>query len=305
MYYHVTSTSFSRLRLVVVCAVLLVGAVKEGYGQRVYADSYGASESGPGLTVLGAEVLSAGLVTNPENAIEPNSLNAAYTQLRVGGLLGNAYAIYQIEFIHNEGNLPAGTSVYIRLDNNTNVGLLNLALASAGFVSAYQNADSNNDYTLTGTEVPLNEGEIETPLIGGQQYLKITPSQCFNALRLAVTSQGLLGLLATGNIRIYHAYYECLEIAIPTPAPICEGETITLQVDNPASCGTYDWYTQATGGTAFHTGTSYATPTLSSSVTYYIEYSGVDANKCGRTSVTVTVLPQPGKPHLTITDVHN
>jgi len=295
--YHSPASTY--LLCFIVLATLLLGAAREGYGQRVYATNYGAAQSGPG--VLG--IISAGLVNSPTNAVEPNSTNGNSAELVIGGLLGNAYAHLQLKFINGSQNLPAGTTIYVRIDGSTSGGLLGLLLASSGFVSAQQNASSGNVNSqgnlsaITGQNIAV--GSIQSETIGGNLYLKITPSACFNAITISITTAGLLGLLSNANLKVYHAYYECPGISMPNPTPICQGESTTVQVNNPASCGTYNWYTQATGGTAFHTGTSYTTPALSSTVTYYVEYSGVDNSKCGRTPVTVTVHPKPAMPHIT------
>lgn len=296
MYASLLPLTLSALRAACIVTLLFLGTVREGYGQtKVYATSYGYNESGPGVTLpIVGTILSEGLVINPGNAIEPNSLTATFTELRVGGLIGDAYAIYQLEFVNNGENLPAGTSVYVRLIDNTSTGLLGLALASTGFVSVYKNANNANRNQLDNgeTEVLLADGEVIFTTISGTQYLQITPSECFNAIRFALSSQGLLGLLATGNIRIYHAYYECPEIIIPTPNPICIGETVNLTIENPFSCGEYRWFDSLDGDSIIYTGTTYnVAPTTTT--TYYVEHTGIDASTCGRTPITITVNPAP------------
>jgi hypothetical protein len=67
----------------------------------------------------------------------------------------------------------------------------------------------------------------------------------------------------------------------------CSGATTTLT----ASGGTgapYNWYSGSSGGTAFHTGNSYTTGTLSADVTYYVS-SGSGMCESPRTPVTITV----------------
>ncbi len=92
---------------------------------------------------------------------------------------------------------------------------------------------------------------------------------------------------------------------IPIPAPpvvaepdsVCAGTTSTISA-GPAG-GLYNWYTSASGGTAFFVGNPYTTPTLSSTATYYVE--AVAGGKCPsatRTPVTVHVIPIPASPVL-------
>jgi hypothetical protein len=57
-------------------------------------------------------------------------------------------------------------------------------------------------------------------------------------------------------------------IATTTPASRCDAGTLTLGAT--ATSGIINWYASATGGTALGTGTSFTTPSLSSTTTYYV-----------------------------------
>lgn len=54
-------------------------------------------------------------------------------------------------------------------------------------------------------------------------------------------------------------------------ATICNGSSATLLVTNPDGDFRYNWYTSSSGGTPFNVGTSYSTPVLTATTTYYIE----------------------------------
>jgi len=75
----------------------------------------------------------------------------------------------------------------------------------------------------------------------------------------------------------------------PTNQNICTGHSTTLSASGTGSLG---WYNAATGGTWLGGGTSYTTPILTTSTTYYVQDS-----TCGpsptRTSIPVTVNPLP------------
>ena len=75
-----------------------------------------------------------------------------------------------------------------------------------------------------------------------------------------------------------------------TPASRCDAGTVTLNAT--ASAGTLSWYANATGGTALATGTSFTTPSISSTTNYYVET--VNAS-CGssRTAAVATVNTTP------------
>lgn len=75
---------------------------------------------------------------------------------------------------------------------------------------------------------------------------------------------------------------------------ICAGLTALLSINSPAGGVSYRWYTVSSGGTPFHTGSSYTTPALSNNTTYYVDaFSSTGCVSATRTAVTVTVNPLP------------
>ncbi|AKD02127.1 LamG-like jellyroll fold domain-containing protein [Pontibacter korlensis] len=68
--------------------------------------------------------------------------------------------------------------------------------------------------------------------------------------------------------------------------------TVTLNVSSPVTGYTYHWYSVSSGGTHFHTGTSYS-PNLSSSKTYYVSVRNSQGCESGRRAVTATIYPSP------------
>ena len=71
-----------------------------------------------------------------------------------------------------------------------------------------------------------------------------------------------------------------------TPASRCDAGIVTLQA--VASSGTLNWYDAPTGGNLVGTGTSFTTPSISSTTTYYVEATSGICNSV-RTTVTATV----------------
>lgn len=72
---------------------------------------------------------------------------------------------------------------------------------------------------------------------------------------------------------------------------ICSG-SVTLQILNPEAGVTYNWYNVASGGGMVYSGTSFPTPVLNATTTYYIE--AVSAGGCSagtRKAATVVVNP--------------
>jgi gliding motility-associated-like protein len=95
----------------------------------------------------------------------------------------------------------------------------------------------------------------------------------------------------------------------PTPAAptasgtsICTGSTAILTATAPG--GTYEWYDAATGGTLLASNTSFITPALTSTTSYYVQ-SIISGCTGPRTTVTVIVNPIPPAPtasNITICD---
>jgi large repetitive protein len=81
---------------------------------------------------------------------------------------------------------------------------------------------------------------------------------------------------------------------------ICSGNSSTLQIINPNTGYTYNWYSSLAGGSLLGTGTSFTTPILTTSTTYYVD--AINTTACtsnSRTAVTVTVTPLPAAPSVT------
>jgi hypothetical protein len=77
-----------------------------------------------------------------------------------------------------------------------------------------------------------------------------------------------------------------------TPASRCGTGSVTLSATT--SSGTVQWFTTATGGSPIATGTSFTTPSLSSSTTYYVGVTGGTCDLTTRTPVTATINSIPG-----------
>ncbi|MFG4001335.1 Ig-like domain-containing protein, partial [Flavobacterium aquidurense] len=75
------------------------------------------------------------------------------------------------------------------------------------------------------------------------------------------------------------------------PASRCDAGTLTLGAT--ASSGTINWYTAATGGTFLTTGTTYATPSLSTTTSYYVDATDNGCTTGTRTEVKATINTTP------------
>jgi hypothetical protein len=75
----------------------------------------------------------------------------------------------------------------------------------------------------------------------------------------------------------------------------CGSGTLTITATPGSNGNTIRWYSASTGGTPFHTGTSYTTPTLSVNTTYYITsyHTTTGCETATRTPLNITIQPIP------------
>lgn len=69
----------------------------------------------------------------------------------------------------------------------------------------------------------------------------------------------------------------------------CDSGSVTLQANS--AIGTIEWYTNITGGTPIATGTSFTTPVLTSTTTYYAALAGSCSNTRKPVTATITIPP--------------
>ncbi len=91
-------------------------------------------------------------------------------------------------------------------------------------------------------------------------------------------------------------------ITSTTPASRCGAGTVDLSAT--ASAGTLNWYTAATGGSSLASGTTFTTPTIANTTTYYVEAVN---NGCtsARSTVIATINPVPSITNSTPATVAN
>ncbi|WP_068845009.1 hypothetical protein, partial [Flavobacterium chilense] len=80
-------------------------------------------------------------------------------------------------------------------------------------------------------------------------------------------------------------------ITVTTPASRCDAGTVTLGA--AASAGTINWYASSTGGSSLGTGTSFTTPSLSTTTTYYVDATNNGCTTGTRTAVVATINTRP------------
>ncbi len=79
-----------------------------------------------------------------------------------------------------------------------------------------------------------------------------------------------------------------------TPGSRCGTGTVVLGAT--ASAGTINWYAAITGGISLGTGTSFTTPSISATTTYYVEATNAGCTSAPRVAVVATVGASPAQP---------
>ncbi|MBC5837202.1 Ig-like domain-containing protein [Flavobacterium muglaense] len=80
-------------------------------------------------------------------------------------------------------------------------------------------------------------------------------------------------------------------ITATSPGAICDSGTTTLGA--VASAGSINWYDVPSGGTSLATGTSFTTPIISSTTTYFVDATANGCTTAARTAITATVNSAP------------
>jgi gliding motility-associated-like protein len=144
-----------------------------------------------------------------------------------------------------------------------------LLLTANNIAGATYSWTGPNSYAAAVRNPPPLTGA--TPVMGGTYSLTVTVGGC-------TSNPATVSIVVNATP------------AAPTASgvTICSGVSATLTASAPG--GTYDWYDAATGGTLQGTGSSFTTPVLTSTTTYYVQ-STISGCVGPRTSVTVTVSP--------------
>jgi PKD repeat protein len=139
------------------------------------------------------------------------------------------------------------------------------ATASIGTINWY-NAPTGGTLVATG-------GSFTTPVLGTTTiyYVEVVNGGC-NSARTAVNA--IVFAVAT--------------ITSTTPASRCDTGSLTLSATT--NIGTLNWYNVPSGGTLLGTGTSFTTPSISVSTTYYVEATNGSCTS-SRVAVTASIIP--------------
>ena len=202
MYSCVTSTPRSCLRFFAMCVVLLIGAVKEGYGQRVYATSV-SSNSGNGILINNINQAISSDGTTPPSASPPANISVS------GAALSPRTAFIQLQF---SVSIPQNRTVFLRVASES-FGLL----GGETIVTALNN----------NSEILSNFKKFTTT-DGWDLYALNVSGGSFNQVRISVTANAL----SSGSIDVYYAFYEPTTTECATVLGMTTGSTGVLTLGN-------------------------------------------------------------------------
>jgi len=169
--------------------------------------------------------------------------------------------------------------------------------ATINTVPSISNAtgDSRNDAGEVSLQATANIGKVHwynvqsggNSIASGNTYTTtVTTTTVFyvDAISSSCTTATRTPVVATINNSIP------VIISIKDSARCGEG-TVTLEAT--ASSGDVNWYANDTGTDVLETGTSFTTPTISTTTIYYAEANDNGKTSSPRTAVTATILPVP------------
>src|SRR5690554_2739148 len=133
-----------------------------------------------------------------------------------------------------------------------------------------------NSYASLSSGTPITTGtSFTTPSLTNTTiyYVSANEGSC-SSTRVAVTAE--INAIPT--------------ITSTTPASRCDAGSVTLMAT--ASAGTLSWFDSSTGGTALGTGTSFTTPSIATTTSYYVQSSNAGCTS-SRVEVVATVNTTP------------
>jgi len=219
---------------------------------------------------------------------------------------------------YTTGAITATTNYYVAAFNASGCSSNNLAQVQVTIQQAPGApvvANGNSAVSCSGTSVTLSIDNTQTgftynwyttatggtPVFTGAVFATGAVSANITYYAEAVSDGGCSSATRT-------AVSVTIEAAPVTPAlsapqtTVNTGQSTTISITNTQTGVTYNWYETAIGGTSIFTGTSFTTPALTVTTTYYVE--AVSAGGCTsptRGQITITVSGPATAPDITVT----
>jgi hypothetical protein len=238
------------------------------------------------------------VITNPTPVCYPNTVDLTAPAVTAGSTAGLSYS-YWYDALATSG-IPNPTAVtsgtyYIKGDTGTGCFRIQPVVAVQNALPVF--SVGNNGPVCVGSPLSLTgpAGMVTYSWTGPLGFVASTQ----NPLVSAAATLGMAGVYTLTASDIHG----CSNIATTTPvvnsipsiistmdSSKCGMGTVTLGAT--ASAGTINWYNAPTGGSSLGTGTSFTTPILSSTTTYYVDTTN---NGCTspRSAVVATINSVP------------
>ncbi|MCZ8330892.1 MAG: T9SS type B sorting domain-containing protein [Flavobacterium sp.] len=198
---------------------------------------------------------------------------------------GEANGDYQPKgYIVEYGGMPGDPVLSISTSTTITIPVINpvatYAVCNAVSInmSATATAGTINWYDIqTGGNVLASGNNFITPTLTTTTtyYIDAFPIGCTTGIRTPITV----------NVN------QTPSVTAPSSTSTCEETSVTLTAI--ATSGTIRWYNSLTSTTPLFTGSSFTTPTLNQSTTYYIEANNNNCISTPRNSVSITINPKP------------
>lgn len=137
--------------------------------------------------------------------------------------------------------------------------------------STYSNISGQSGTVASGTSVTLTLTAVTATMTGNRYRIKFT------------NEANVTGATATATLTVN----PIPTITQVTSTSSCGIGSVVLKAT--ASAGTINWYAAATGGTSLATGTSFTTPVLSTTTSYWVDATNTSCTTATRTQVTATI----------------
>lgn len=213
----------------------------------------------------------------------------------------SASATYYVEAVG--GGTCASTRTAVSVTVNTRPG--NPVVAAAGRQACIGQTTTLNveDPQSSLTYTWYNAGSGGTALGTGSSFT--TPVLTANATYYVEVTNGVCTNTTRTRVDVTVTPVPSAPVIAAAGTITCTGSATTLNIENPQTGFTYNWYEVAAGGVILGSGTSFTTPALTANKTYYVE--AINASGCGtpaRTSVQVTVNTAPAAPEVVSNNIN-
>lgn len=179
--------------------------------------------------------------------------------------------------------LPNANSISVSGDDRCGAGSVSLSASLSGHTIKWYSSSSGGSALRTGNTY--------------------SPSVSVGTTNFWVEAINSNDCVSSGRKKVTAVAYPIPAAPIASDNDRCGPGSVTLTASSPIGSPVFDWFENPTGGSSLHTGASYATPSLSSTRSYYVEVTSTDNCKSSsRTEVQAIINTIPGGPTVTNDD---